>query len=294
MRSPSPGGGAAAAGGGKPTRTIPGRLPPHHPTANAHRRQSSSSASRHPEARAKSYPAASSVRRFASRPYTERCRCPGREPPRALAFRLSESCQSGAGPGRTCASGRGRLSNSPEGFFARPLPDGASAARRMCAPKSRTECSPEGTPSGASSLPLLLILMSRRIPKAEPGLLSVMEWRPPVKIMGSGSHQNLQFLQEMGRVASRLQAAHAPPQQRRAQAAPGTPAQEGVAVPAPRTPVLSAAEQAVDAVDQALEMVRKMREERNQVLREATATWQESWLPRVTEANGRRYVHELD
>src|SRR5205814_1937875 len=65
-------------------------------------------------------------------------------------------------------------------------------------------------------------------------------------------------------------------------------------VPAPRTPVLSAAEQAVDAVDQALEMVRKMRDERNQVLREATATWQESWLPRVAEANGRRYVHELD
>jgi len=51
---------------------------------------------------------------------------------------------------------------------------------------------------------------------------------------------------------------------------------------------------AVAAVDQALEIARRIRAERNQVLREATATWYKTWYPRVAEANGRRFLHELD
>jgi hexosaminidase len=34
--------------------------------------------------------------------------------------------------------------------------------------------------------------------------------------------------------------------------------------------------------------------ERDAVLREVTAVWQKSWYPRVAEANGRRFVHEVD
>jgi hypothetical protein len=30
------------------------------------------------------------------------------------------------------------------------------------------------------------------------------------------------------------------------------------------------------------------------VLADATETWYKSWLPRVAEANGRRFLHELD
>ena len=51
---------------------------------------------------------------------------------------------------------------------------------------------------------------------------------------------------------------------------------------------------AVAAVDQALEIARRIRSERNQVLREAATTWYKTWYPRVSEANGRRFLHELD
>ena len=37
-----------------------------------------------------------------------------------------------------------------------------------------------------------------------------------------------------------------------------------------------------------------MRRERNVALRDATTTWYKSWHPRVAEANGRRFRHELD
>ncbi len=52
--------------------------------------------------------------------------------------------------------------------------------------------------------------------------------------------------------------------------------------------------QAVADLDQALEIVRSIREQRNQALRDASETWYQSWHPRVEEANGRRFVHELD
>ncbi len=52
--------------------------------------------------------------------------------------------------------------------------------------------------------------------------------------------------------------------------------------------------EALESMDQALEAVRNMRTQRNTVLRDATATWYKSWHPRVAEANGRRFLHELD
>ena len=52
--------------------------------------------------------------------------------------------------------------------------------------------------------------------------------------------------------------------------------------------------EAVDSVDQALEIAGQIRRERNRVLRDAEATWYKSWFPRVAQANGRRFLHELD
>jgi hypothetical protein len=48
------------------------------------------------------------------------------------------------------------------------------------------------------------------------------------------------------------------------------------------------------SVDQALELARAIRYSRNRVLADTTATWYKSWFPRVAEANGRRFRHELD
>lgn len=54
------------------------------------------------------------------------------------------------------------------------------------------------------------------------------------------------------------------------------------------------ARQAVAAVDQALAVPGRIRQRRNTVLRDLTATWYQSWHPRVASANGRRFLHELD
>ncbi|HZU28670.1 MAG TPA: glycoside hydrolase family 20 zincin-like fold domain-containing protein [Bryobacteraceae bacterium] len=51
---------------------------------------------------------------------------------------------------------------------------------------------------------------------------------------------------------------------------------------------------AVAAVDRALDAARRIRDERNTALRGAVDTWYKSWLPRTEEANGRRFLHELD
>ncbi len=45
--------------------------------------------------------------------------------------------------------------------------------------------------------------------------------------------------------------------------------------------------EAVEALDQVLGRALKIRDERNQTLHDATATWYETWFPRVREANGR-------
>jgi hexosaminidase len=51
---------------------------------------------------------------------------------------------------------------------------------------------------------------------------------------------------------------------------------------------------AVNSVDQALQQAWSIRYSRNRVLADTIETWQKSWLPRVGEANGRRFLHELD
>ena len=52
--------------------------------------------------------------------------------------------------------------------------------------------------------------------------------------------------------------------------------------------------QAVASLDQALRQAKLIRYSRNRVLADATGTWYKSWLPRVAEANGRRFLHQLD
>jgi hypothetical protein len=54
------------------------------------------------------------------------------------------------------------------------------------------------------------------------------------------------------------------------------------------------AKQAVASLDQVLQQAKLIRYSRNRVLADATQTWYKSWLPRVVEANGRRFLHELD
>ncbi len=48
--------------------------------------------------------------------------------------------------------------------------------------------------------------------------------------------------------------------------------------------------QAVAALDQALDTVERIRDQRNAVYHNAVDTWYESWHPRVAEANGRKYL----
>ncbi|PYV15744.1 MAG: hypothetical protein DMG21_14125 [Acidobacteria bacterium] len=45
---------------------------------------------------------------------------------------------------------------------------------------------------------------------------------------------------------------------------------------------------AAAALDQALDVAWKIRDERNQALSDTTTTWNRTWFPRVREANGRR------
>ena len=54
------------------------------------------------------------------------------------------------------------------------------------------------------------------------------------------------------------------------------------------------ARQALAAADQALETARRMRQERNRTYADAVAVWYQAWQPRVAEANGRRFLHQLD
>ena len=52
--------------------------------------------------------------------------------------------------------------------------------------------------------------------------------------------------------------------------------------------------QAVSALDQVLRQAKLVRHSRNQALADAVQSWQKSWMPRVAEANGRRFLHEVD
>jgi hypothetical protein len=51
---------------------------------------------------------------------------------------------------------------------------------------------------------------------------------------------------------------------------------------------------AVSEVDEALQIAEGIRQQRNRTFQDCVATWYKSWFPRVSEANGRRFLHELD
>jgi hexosaminidase len=51
---------------------------------------------------------------------------------------------------------------------------------------------------------------------------------------------------------------------------------------------------AVQSLDSALALARQMRVERNATLGEITSVWYKTWFPREAEANGRRFLHEVD
>jgi hypothetical protein len=52
--------------------------------------------------------------------------------------------------------------------------------------------------------------------------------------------------------------------------------------------------QALSEVDSALDIATSIWQQRNEVLKNSVATWDERWFPRIEEANGRRFLHELD
>jgi len=52
--------------------------------------------------------------------------------------------------------------------------------------------------------------------------------------------------------------------------------------------------QAVASLDQALDIAQHIRYQRNMALHQAVDTWYQSWYPRVEEANGRKFLNEVD
>ncbi len=81
--------------------------------------------------------------------------------------------------------------------------------------------------------------------------------------------QNLHMLQDLGRISEALKAA------------------ESAAAE-------SKAESALAALDRSLSIAENIRQYRNQALQNATATWYQTWFPRVTEANGRKFLDKVD
>jgi len=54
------------------------------------------------------------------------------------------------------------------------------------------------------------------------------------------------------------------------------------------------ARQALQAVDRAIDRARSIQWSRNRALRDAQETWYKSWYSRAAEANGRKFLHEVD
>jgi len=52
--------------------------------------------------------------------------------------------------------------------------------------------------------------------------------------------------------------------------------------------------EALAALDEALNTAAGIQRRRNRALQDATATWYQTWFPRVAEANGRRYLDQVD
>ncbi|MGH9438836.1 MAG: beta-N-acetylhexosaminidase, partial [Terriglobia bacterium] len=51
---------------------------------------------------------------------------------------------------------------------------------------------------------------------------------------------------------------------------------------------------AVQDLDRALDLAEAVRDQRNEALHNAVQTWYQSWFPRAAEANGRRYLNQID
>lgn len=51
---------------------------------------------------------------------------------------------------------------------------------------------------------------------------------------------------------------------------------------------------AIAELDKAIDTAREAKRQRDEVLKDATTTWYKSWCPRVAEANGRKFLHQLD
>jgi hexosaminidase len=81
--------------------------------------------------------------------------------------------------------------------------------------------------------------------------------------------QNLEMLLDLGRTSELLQAAQ-------------TAATQGKA------------SEAVAYLDEALDAAAGVQRGRNRALQNATSTWYKTWFPRVAEANGRRYLDQVD
>jgi hexosaminidase len=52
--------------------------------------------------------------------------------------------------------------------------------------------------------------------------------------------------------------------------------------------------EAIENLDQALDLAQEIRTQRNEVYANAVRTWYESWFPRVEDANGRHYLFAID
>ena len=51
---------------------------------------------------------------------------------------------------------------------------------------------------------------------------------------------------------------------------------------------------AVAMIDEALDKINGLRNHRNEVLQSVTTTWYQEWFPKVLEANGRKFLHQVD
>jgi hexosaminidase len=54
------------------------------------------------------------------------------------------------------------------------------------------------------------------------------------------------------------------------------------------------ATEAVASLDEALNAAAGIQRARNRALQNATSTWYKTWFPRVAEANGRKYLNQVD
>jgi hypothetical protein len=81
--------------------------------------------------------------------------------------------------------------------------------------------------------------------------------------------QNLEMILDLGRMSDLLKAAQ-------------TAAKQGKG------------SEAVASLDEALNTAAGIQRRRNRALQNATSTWYQTWFPRVAEANGRRYLNQVD